>query len=381
MVKTLLVALSALLIVALPAVSVAQMTNAPGFSFSPAQPITSSAGYFSGCVFEPTLTVGYKRLGLNFNSPVAARQVLREIFPGFPLFQQYASLLDVYPLDIKLEKANLLMGGLGLRISNPRSGLAGFFNVFASSPRSVSLTSSTGPGIGQIPPEAVSWSGSQFQWSQYDLGGSYRLRAGLGVIGGVKFERSSVKFSEPEPAPGYTRFVSLFRRQTATFPNYGGDFQLLFTKPYVGIEVFGSYFKGSLLVGAANADLRIPLRLNHRGAYIGFTLRPFLPLGFGVRNLAEQATYSMKQPGVFVEANLESNFTVRQGLDINLWVQGAVTRVRGDGDVSLNGKTTGFFRIFRFPFRFPTSFSDGATAESTINQYDLGCGANASLRF
>jgi hypothetical protein len=88
------------------------------------------------------------------------------------------------------------------------------------------------------------------------FGGCYSINQAVGLVAGIRFDRILVRFSDPEPVPGYGYdsffpFPPAFR--TVTFPGYSGDLNTLFTIPYIGCQIFGPYFKGSLLVGSASA--------------------------------------------------------------------------------------------------------------------------------
>lgn len=70
----------------------------------------------------PTLNVGYKKIALNFNLNIPPTQVL----DSFVLFPQYVSLLDTYPLDAKIQSADLAVGAFRLDAQlTPACGLFG----------------------------------------------------------------------------------------------------------------------------------------------------------------------------------------------------------------------------------------------------------------
>jgi len=107
----------------------------------------------------PTLNVGYKKIALNFNLNIPPTQVL----DSFVLFPQYGSLLDTYPLDAKIQSADLAVGAFRLDAQlTPACGLFG--SVSANIPRTVGIEAGEGPGIGVIPTQAWRWTGSRFQW-------------------------------------------------------------------------------------------------------------------------------------------------------------------------------------------------------------------------
>src|SRR5208283_2194772 len=128
----------------------------------------------------PTLSVGYKRVALNFNLNIPPTQVLSP----FTIFPNYGSLLDTYPLDAKITSADLAVGAFRLDAQiTPVCGLFG--TVSANIPRTVGIEASEGPSIGVIPPQAWSWTGSQFQWSEFEFGGWYNINQAVGLVGGI----------------------------------------------------------------------------------------------------------------------------------------------------------------------------------------------------
>jgi hypothetical protein len=291
-----------------------------------------------------------EKIALNFNLNIPPTQVL----DSFVLFPQYGSLLDTYPLDAKIQSADLAVGAFRVDAQlTPACGLFG--SVSANIPRTVGIESSEGPAIGAIPPQAWRWAGSRFQWSEYEFGGWYNINQAFGLVAGIRFDRISVRFSDPKPVPGYSYFTFLplppaFR--PVAFPDYGGDLTTFFTIPYIGCQVLGSYFKGSLLIGSASARLRLPLALSHAGPYITGPIFGAL----GRRDLSEQAEYTFKNAGLFLEGGFESTFPVNF-LNCTLWAKGNWLRIRGDGDVNLAGQSTLVIAVLNLPQAFSASSS------------------------
>lgn len=242
--------------------------------------------------------------------------------------------------------------------------------------RTVGIEASQGPGIGVLPPQAWRWTGSRFQWSEYEFGGWYNINQSVGLVAGIRFDRVSVSFSEPEPLPSYG-FFTIFPHppatRVATFPNYSGDLNTFFTIPYIGCQIFGPYFKGELLIGSASARLRLPLELSHAGPYITGPIFGAL----GRQDLSEQAEYTFKNAGLFLEAGLESTLPVTGFFNCTLWAKGNWLRIRGDGDVKLAGQSSAFVLIFRLP----ESFSSSNTGTSTLNQYTFDVGLSRAISF
>jgi len=194
------------------------------------------------------------------------------------------------------------------------------------------------------------------------------------LVGGIKFDRISVRFSDPEPVPGYGFFTILPLPpaiRPVDFPGFSGDLNTLFTIPYIGCQIFGPYFKGSLLVGSASARLRLPLALSHASPYIAG------PVGLtGRQGLSEQAEYTFKNAGLFLEAGLESTLPVGF-FNCTLWAKGNWLRIRGDGDVNLAGQSTLVIAVLNFP----QPFSSSSSGTSTLNQYTFDLGFSGAISF
>jgi len=340
--------------------STSAITSLPGLNWITASPIT----------IRPTINVGYKRIGFDFSLDIPPTQVLSP----FLLFPSYGRVLDVYPLSTKIQSADLAVGTFRLDVQvTPAWCLFG--SVSASIPRTVGIEANEGPSIGVISSQAWRWTGSRFQWSEFEVGGRYSLSPVVGLIGGVKFARVSVRLSEPEPVPSYG-FFTIFplppATRTVTFPDYSGDLRTFLTIPYIGCEVFGPYFKGSLLIGSASARLRLPLELSHASPYITGPIFGIV----GRRDLSEQAEYTFKNAGLFLEAGLESTFPI-SFFNCTVWLKGNWLRIRGDADVNLAGQSSWFILAFSFPEPFAESSSGG----STLNQYSFDLGFSAALTF
>jgi len=323
-----------------------------------------------------TARVGYKKLGFICNLDIPPTQLLS---PFGVVFPEYGSLLDLFPLDAKIQSADLAVGTFRLDAqTTPFCGLFG--SVSANIPRTVGVKALQGPAIGILgPPQEWRWTGSGFQWSEFEFGGWLRISPPVNLVGGIRFDRVSVRFSHPEPVPGYS-FFTIFPLppafRTVTFPDYGGDLNTFFTIPYVGCEMLGSYFKGSLLIGSAGVRLRIPLELTHAGPYITGPIFGAL----GRRDLSEQAEYTFKKPALFLEASLESNFRVGS-LYLTLWARGNWLRAQGAGEVNLAGQSSAFLTILGTTFTLPKPFSASSDGPSNLTMYMLDLGLSGAIYF
>src|SRR5208283_1064418 len=96
----------------------------------------------------------------------------------------------------------------------------------------------------------------------------------------------------------------------------------------------------------------------------------------GRRDLSEQAEYTFKNAGLFLEAGLESTFPVGF-FNCTLWAKGNWLRIRGDGDVNLAGQSTAFV----LAFRLPEPFSVSSSGTSTLSQYTFDVGFSGAINF
>ena len=324
----------------------------------------------SGAVsIRPTVLAGYKHLGFNVSLGIPPTQILSPFGAAFP---EWGSLLDLYPLDVKVQSADLAVGAFRLDAQiTPFCGLFG--SVSANIPRTVSIYSSISPGIGMIPPEGpLSWTGSRFQWSEFEVGGWYGINQAVSLVAGIRFDRVSVGFSNPEPDPNYRILVIALGFPTVSFPDYSGDLNTFFTIPYIGAQFSGPYFKGSLLIGSAGARLRLPLDLTHQGLYFALTRLT------GRVNLSEQAEYIFNKAGVFLEGNLELSFPVRF-FNCTLWAKANWLRIRGNANVTTAGQST--FYLLTGPIVLPQPFSASNSGTSTLSQYNLDVGLSGVINF
>jgi hypothetical protein len=320
--------------------------------------------------FRPAMSIGYKKIALDFGLDIPPTQVLSP----FVVFPNYGSLLDTYPLQARLQSADLAIGSFRLDAQfGANSGVFGA--VSANIPCSVGIDAQEGPGIGVFRPQAWHWTGSSFQWSEFEFGGWYGVTSTVGLVGGIRFDRMSVRFSDPEPVPEYSFFTTFPRppaERPVSFPDYSGDFLTLLTTPYIGCQMFGSYYKTWVLVGSTSARLRLPLDLTHPGVYIAGPIFGAL----GRRDLSEQAEYTFKRAGLFLEAGLESAFPVGS-FSCTLWAKGNWLRIRGNGEVALAGQSSAYLAALTLPEPFSAS-SEGT---STLNQYTFDLGFSGSLPF
>jgi hypothetical protein len=80
---------------------------------------------------RPTVLVGYKHLGFNVSLGIPRTQILS---PFGILFPEWGSLLDLYPLNVKVQSADLAVGAFRLDVQiTPVCGLFGSVSAKYSS--------------------------------------------------------------------------------------------------------------------------------------------------------------------------------------------------------------------------------------------------------
>ena len=97
-------------------------------------------------LITPRVVVGYKKIGFTFNLDVPPKQLLGAFSGVFP---EFGSLLDLFPLDAKIQSADLAVGTFRLEAQcTPGCGLFG--SVSANIPRTVGVKAIQGPNIGML---------------------------------------------------------------------------------------------------------------------------------------------------------------------------------------------------------------------------------------
>ena len=146
----------------------------------------------------PTLIVGYKKIAFNFNLNIPPTQVLSP----FVIFPNYGSLLDTFPLDTRRSSLPIWRLAHSVLMRSLRR-LAACSAVFpANIPRTVGIEASQGPGIGVTlnQKRGVGRDHGFNGPNMSSVGGTTSIRP-LGLVAGIRFDRISVRFSDPEPVP------------------------------------------------------------------------------------------------------------------------------------------------------------------------------------
>ncbi len=291
-----------------------------------------SVSNVGGVQVVPSLRVGYQHMAVNMTLPV-------------PL----APLVSLYPLDFKLQDANVWVGGL--RVDARLGGVSLFLSAEGNASQSVSVTT---PSLPSPAPTTVNWKGTRFQWWSVGGGGAFDISSNFAVVGGVKAEQLSMGLAEPEDQSG-----ALNQFLVMNLPSgYSSDVLTKLWVPYFGLRVDGMNFTSTLIFSPYTwADVQIPFSL----------FATFTPL------VAEVAgwQYSFKRGGISFEGTCDYRVQASANVACNLWFKGSWCSIRGSGSENFQGAQSN-------PF---VSFNNSGEASGTFTSYVLAGGLSFLYAF
>ena len=245
---------------------------------------------------------GYQRQIISLSVPVPLG------LPG------YGSLQTSSPLDLRLLDGDLWIGALGAdAIVNDRFSLS--VNAAINATKTVKIETAEQPFVPDLV-HGVQWEGAKPRWSAIDGNAGYVVWNSLSVVAGIKGEQFTAGLTEPGELTG---FLHLWR--DVIFPGswYEGDIQAKLIVPYLGFRIkhanYRATFVGSLY---AHSEVNVPLRY--------FT--DFLP---GLIGVWSDARYRLADNGRFLQGRFDYDFRAYGGLQMALWAQGSLLRVKGSG--------------------------------------------------
>jgi hypothetical protein len=250
----------------------------------------------SGVQVSPSVKVGYQSMGLSLNIPVPYSGSF-----GLELATQST-------LDFKLLDGGVWVGGLG--VAAHKDVFSAFLSVEANAPKNVRVATDSDAFWAGFNP--VDWSGSRLEWWAIDGGGGFDLSPNYGIVAGLRLEHVSLKLAE---AVDPTGLIQEFQAQYGD--RYRGNLLTKLWLPYVGIRTSGSYFQGLVRVSpVVLCNAKIPLR---------YTYVDTPDFGF------EEANYTFKRIGLWVDASLDSDVQVAPNLRCGVWLKGSWLQVMGRG--------------------------------------------------
>jgi hypothetical protein len=125
--------------------------------------------------------------------------------------------------------------------------------------------------------------------------------------------------------------------------------------PYLGINVSGSQFSGSLAYSPFGfSQLKLPWKRVDQGNSVG-----------------ETALYSFQTPGLFLESKFDYEVRLGRVFDLGVWVKGTWLSFRGEGEEHLKQSVGAPASV--------AQTSSGGT--SSINRYEMSFGLTAAMAF
>jgi hypothetical protein len=282
-----------------------------------------------GVQVVPSLKVGYQNMVANMTLPV-------------PL----APTVNLYPLDVKLQDANVWIGGV--RVDARLGGVSLFLSGEGNASRSVSVST---PSVPSPAPATINWRGTRFQWWSVGGGGAFDICSNFAVVGGVKAEQWSLGLSDPEDQSGLlNQFLVNFLPS-----GYSADLLTRLWVPYFGLRVDGHNFTSTFIFSPYTwANVQIPLSL--------FANIPVPEVGGW--------QYSFKRGGISFEGTLDYRVQASANAGCNLWFKGSWCSIRGSGSENFHGQIDNLL-----------SFNNSAEASGTFTSYVLAGGLSFLYAF
>ncbi len=349
-----------------------------------AQDLASSRGMapltWGTLTITPTVMVGYERIGLSFNLPVANGNAL----------------------DLTLQNANLGLGGVGI-LARFGDQLAMFVNAEATLQKNLVVSSSQEPfGGGQF---AVSWTGSQFQQGLLEAGLIYYFRDDISLVGGLRRTRIMMRLSDPRNELGPINFSEIatttfnflflhFNYGTAETQRYFGDFDTGIWMPYLGVHFKGSNYTASIIgspVGWVQSTIPLQLQQGESSSFATLFGRHGVFSISDNDNRESQINYKFSKTGVFLEGNFEYDLPLGRGLGLNLWARGNWMHFPGTGTAgytlditdqdAILLKAPSGATLLNLQRLLSSSSTTSASAQGSLNIYTYSIGACATLFF
>jgi hypothetical protein len=245
---------------------------------------------------------GYQRQIISLNVPVPLG------LPG------YGALQTSSPLDLQLLDGDLWIGAVGADATvSDRFSLC--VNAAMNATKTVKIATAEQPFFPGLA-HGVQWEGAKPRWSAIDGNAGYVVWDSLSVVAGIKGEQFTAGLTEPGDPTG---FLHVWR--DLIFPGswYAGDIQAKLIIPYLGFRIKHANYRGTF-VGSlyAHAEVNVPLRY--------FT--DFLP---GIVGNWDDARYRLADNGRFLQCRFDYDFRAYGGLQMALWAQGSLLKVKGSG--------------------------------------------------
>ena len=302
----------------------------------------------------PRVDVGYQKIALNLNVPVAPT-------------------LTVGPVDLSVRDASVWVGSVGFDAQiGPRFSL--YLNGQANAKRNVTVVEAESPSILvsslslALPLQRP---GTGLQWWAIDGGAAWRLRRNVSLLGGYRQDQLSLNLGGLRTADGQSLDLDLAIDSIfSLLTRFRGDLKTQLYIPYFGVEFSGVNYRSSLIFSPfVWAKANVPLRGN-----IAISV-PIVSLEI---DLLTEWRFSLSKPGVFLEGKFEYDIDTNRGGLLRLWVTGNWLRVRGGANENFTLNAQGFIGPFQF---LDATVTDTGSATSTLTRYLLAGGVSAVIPF
>ncbi|MBI5568613.1 MAG: hypothetical protein HY914_01575 [Desulfomonile tiedjei] len=324
--------------------------------------LVPESSIFAGVRIVPHVQIGYEKLALNFNLPA------------------WSNILN-WPntLDLKFRDANLWVGSLGAALEFP-SGLGLAIEGQANAKRNITVYEREEFEEGGL--QGVKWNGSQLQCWALDGQVRYRLRNDCAIKLGLRRDHLTLNLGDPRTDNGQALSFDdsglLFPPDpTNTFirhQRYYSDLMSTLWVPHVGFEVVGPGYRGSLIGSPfASVEFQVPAALLFDLTLLT-QIGPFPPIVVAEFLDSEGLLYRVNRPALFLEGNLQYDWTVLPTLTIGLWGKASWLSLKGEGQWSHNVRE----QTLPFP---PFQGSEAQENTASYTRHVLGGGLSAVWSF
>lgn len=291
--------------------------------------------YLGNVVLTPSFKWGYHWTALHIDAPISAG-----------LSPDNGAVLGIESLDASLKSSSMWVASA--RLAAQVGDWYVFFSAEGAVPHRVSAYFDRHPMFQLSGPDTpIVMKDSRLSWWLVEGGAGYEVRDRVVLFTGLRRDQFAAKVSKPELQGSGSLPLTQSDR-------LNGDLLARIWIPYVGINVSGSRFSGSLSYSPFGySQLKLPWTHTNQPDQI-----------------AETALYSFETPGIFLEGKCDWDTSVCQRVDLGVWVKATWLHFRGNATERLNQNAGAVSGIE----------ASGSNAAS-VHRYDLSLGLTASSAF
>jgi hypothetical protein len=364
----------------LPWVAYAQgfagFTRSLSSTFSP--PCGTESCNVRGFPLTVDAKAGYMSMGLNFNLPTLP--------PGF-----LVPGAEPGSIDLQVQGTGYWMGSVGL-MSQITSNLSLSLSAEGNLKKTATALTPDNDLAYTTTFFPLTWEASKFQWWAIDARAGYKISSQWSILGGFKVDQVSFTLRNPVDALGNPVNFNLSvvpdaSSSFSTEETVAGDFQGKLWVPYVGLQVDGGHYRGSIIWSpVAWAKVTIPNRFSQLSS-VNFRI-PVVEeddLVFSASlNRALDLRYLLKKPGTFLEGQFEYDWHCGGAMFFQLWAKASWLKIRGSGTMEAQGNLSfqqSLTNGTTISESFLESFYDSDNALATYTRYSISGGIGAVLTF